>query len=260
MNVTKENVSPKKAAEWLTRNISNRPLSMTTVGLYKKAIEADAWKLNGDCIRFNGNGDLIDGQHRLTACVQAGKGFETYVVRGLDHDAFDTIDQGKKRTISDVFARQGYKHYVTLASAVRWLWRYEHGMVECGPMRPDEANELLEQNPAVHHAVEVARGLTGHQKLLHPGMLGFLIYECGRTDEDAAETFWTAVVAGEQLKRDSAAYRLHQRLIKNLGAVAKVPSDTLCALAIKAWNFHRTRKPCGTLKWSEGEDFPQIIH
>lgn len=99
VNITKESITPKKAAEWLKRNVANRPLSQRTVTNYATAMADRAWKLNGDSIRFNGSGDLIDGQHRLTGCVKAGVPFDSYVIRGLDHDAFDTIDQGRRRTI-----------------------------------------------------------------------------------------------------------------------------------------------------------------
>jgi hypothetical protein len=82
VNISKETVTPKKAMEWLKRNIANRPLSPVTVNNYARAMSDRAWKLNGDCVRFNGNGDLVDGQHRLTACVKSGQSFETYIVRG----------------------------------------------------------------------------------------------------------------------------------------------------------------------------------
>lgn len=59
----KETITPKKAMEWLQRNVANRPMSHKRVLGYAQAILAGAWKVNGDCIRFNGNGDLIDGGH-----------------------------------------------------------------------------------------------------------------------------------------------------------------------------------------------------
>jgi hypothetical protein len=265
VNVSKETITPKKAMEWLKRNVQNRPLSQSLVNHYGKAMAVGEWKLNGDTIRFNGNGDLIDGQHRLTACVHSGKSFESYVIRGLAHDAFDTIDQGRKRTIGDVFARQGYKHYITLASAVRWLWVYEN--IQAGKpnvfretIRADQANDVLEKHPALHAAVEKARRFGGgKQKLIHHGALAFLIYYTGQKDEARADEFWSAVVESAGLKRESPAYLLNKRLIANLGSVAKLNGETITALAIKAWNAFRTNKPCGTLKWSDGEEFPKII-
>lgn len=259
MNVTKETITPKKAMEWLKRNINNRPLSAKAVNNYAKAMEAGVWRLNGDCVRFNGNGDLIDGQHRLTACVQAAKPFETYVVRGLEHEAFDTIDQGRKRTVGDVFARQGYKHYVTLAAAVRNLWRYENGFSQTHEsIRADEANEVIEKHPALHAAVEEARHLLGHQRLLHPGILAWLVYSTSQVDEAQSKKFWSQVATGEGLTKSMAAYWLRERLIDNTSSKARLHADTIAALCIKAWNSYRAGKVCKTLKWDNREEFPTI--
>lgn len=261
MNIAKEVVSPKKAMQWLKRNIANRPLWATTVNQYAKAMADGAWKLNGDCIRFNGNGDLIDGQHRLTASVKSGESFETYVVRGLDHEAFDTIDQGKKRTTADVFARDGYKSYTTLASAVRWLAKYNRGMTtRHEPLRPDVAHAILDDNPNIHHAVDLALRLHRQQHLVHPGLLSFLIHETSRKHDGIAEVFWTSVITGEGLSKGEPAHLLNKRLVANYGAVAKLNAETIAALCIKAWNCHLSERPCGVLKWSEGEDFPAISH
>lgn len=259
MNVMKETVTPKKAMEWLKRNVANRPVSRTAVDRYAAAMDAGAWKLNGDCIRFNGNGDMIDGQHRLTACIQSGKPFEAYIVRGLEHEAFDTIDQGRKRTVGDVFARHGYKHYTTLASAVRNLWRYENGFIGSrGEMRADQANELLEKHPAIHAGVETSREILGRSRLMNPGALAFLIYATSQISEAAAQKFWPAVMTGEGLNKQMAAYWLRERLISNVGSKAKLHADTVVALCIKAWNSHRSGKPCKNLKWADNEEFPVI--
>lgn len=262
MNVTKETVTPKKAMEWLKRNVHNRPLSEATIGLYARAMLDGAWKLNGDTIRFNGNGDMIDGQHRLTACVQAGKPFETYVVRGLPHEAFDTIDQGKKRTTGDVFARAGYKHYSTLASAVRNLWQYQGDQgyaAKYGALRPDIANDIIEKNPAIHAAVEFVRSNIGRKSLMHPGLASFLVYITSQIDEEQAKKFWTSIFVGEGLTKTSAAYWLRERLIGNLSSVAKLHNTAIAALAIKAWNSYRSGKPCKTLKWDNREEFPVAV-
>lgn len=224
-------------------------------------MSAGVWKMNGDTIRFNGNGDLIDGQHRLNACVQAAQPFDTYVVRGLEHDSFDTIDQGKKRTIGDVLARQGHKHYTALASSLRWLWMYQKGFGKAGnhgEQRPDEAMAILERNPGLHDAVDFASQLRRHKKLIHPGLLGFLVYETSRKDKDKAEAFWTQVINAEGLKKGSPAYMLHSRLVDNLGSVAKLHAETIAALSIKAWNLHQSGKSCGVLKIGDGEEIQKI--
>jgi hypothetical protein len=258
MQVSKETITPKKAMEWLKRNVHNRPLSTKTVTYYAKTMLAGEWKLNGDCVRFNGNGDLIDGQHRLNACVQAAVPFESYVIRGLDHAAFDTIDQGRKRKVCDIFARQGHKHYSTLAAATRCLWRYQKGWDIREAMPPHEANAVLEANSGLHEAVSTARE---HSKigLMSPGLLSFLIYATGQKDAAKSQEFWKNVMAGENLPKSSPAYVLRERLISNLKSVASLHDDVICALSIKGWNSFKEGKPCKQLKWDRGrEEFPVI--
>jgi hypothetical protein len=259
MNVTKETVTPKKAMEWLKRNVANRPLSPVAVGRYAKTMEQGLWKLNGDCIRFNGNGDLIDGQHRLTACIQSGKQFESYIVRGLQHDAFDTIDQGRRRSIGDVFARQGYKHYNTVAAAVRAIWRYENGWMQTREgMRPDEANDILERHPGVHDAAQ--RSCEARRpRLMSPGLLAFLMYQTRQSDESKSVKFWTDVIDGEGLSKTMPAYWLRERLMANTMSVTSLHQDVICALSIKAWNTFKSGRACKNLKWdSAREEFPVI--
>lgn len=262
MQVQKETVTPRKSMEWLKRNVCNRPLSKKWVDGIAEAMTDGVFRFNGDTIRFNGNGDLIDGQHRLTACVQSGKPFEAYIVRGLEHDAFDTIDQGRKRTTADVFARQGYKHYTRLAAAVRWLWLYENFLSlgssgQPRPIRSDEANDILEKHPAIHAAVEKSSTLA-RAKLINPGLLSFLIYFTSQKEEEKAVAFWSGVVESSGLKKDTPGYLLNKRLISNLGSQAKLHETVIAALAIKSWNSFRSGKPCGTLKWQSDEEFPTI--
>lgn len=251
-------ITHKKAAEWLKRNICNRPLSDSTVAEYSGAMQAGAWELNGETIKFNCNGDLIDGQHRLHACMMTGIAFESYVVFGIRQEAFDTIDQGDGRTIGDVFARHGYKHYTLLASSVRWVWRYENKMKIQGAMRQDVARAIIERHPALHTAAQVA---SEHARsgLINPGLMAFLDYWCGQNDQQRADKFWISVAEAEGLEKGTPAHLLHKTLQKNANSVAKLWPITKAAFAIKAWNAHFSKKPCAILKFDEREAFPTIL-
>lgn len=101
--ITIEVITPEKAIYYLGRNIGNRGISKDRVTYYAEQMAKGEWKLNGCTIVLDENGYLLDGQHRLTACVVSKKPFETLVVRGVDHKAFATIDTGKPRNSSDVF-------------------------------------------------------------------------------------------------------------------------------------------------------------
>jgi hypothetical protein len=88
-------VTPKEAVLWLdTKNARNRPISKSTVERYTQEMAAGHWVSNGQPLIFSVSGQLINGQHRLKACVASGKQFDTLIVWGVDDSAFDTIDDG----------------------------------------------------------------------------------------------------------------------------------------------------------------------
>lgn len=102
-------VTPEQATIWLdTKNSRNRPVSQSTVDRYVQEMKAGNWKENGQGIIFGKDGQLINGQHRLKACVAANKTFTTLVVYGIDNESFDTIDDGSQRSLAEEDDAFGY--------------------------------------------------------------------------------------------------------------------------------------------------------
>lgn len=101
MVATIEAVTPAMAAEWLNRNISNRPLRPWWVGQLAAKIERGEWMVTHQGVAFDQSGVLLDGQHRLRAIVQAGKTCEMVVWRGADPMSFAVVDTGVLRTFAD---------------------------------------------------------------------------------------------------------------------------------------------------------------
>ena len=258
MQVSKETITPKKAMEWLKRNVHNRPLSQSHVNRLAGAMKADAWKMNGDTVRFNGNGDLIDGQHRLTACVQSGCSFDSYVVKGLEHSAFDTIDQGKARTAGDVLARHGEKHYNMLAAAVRIVCLITNtGTLRgCGATRADEITQCLEANPGLRECCELA--VQYRNRVISYSLVAGLWHLFRQRDKSLADQFWTRVLSGEGLSKSMPEHLLRERMIANVTSTSKLSTANVAMLCIKAWNAVRAKKPMRCLKIQDGEEFPVI--
>lgn len=99
-----KHITPAIAKEWLERNTINRPLRRTVVDTLKQAYERGEHRLTHQGIAFAKTGELLDGQHRLTAISQMPPSFSIpmMVTSGLSVDSFDAIDQGLKRSHSDV--------------------------------------------------------------------------------------------------------------------------------------------------------------
>ena len=64
-------VTKKLVDSLLAKNERNRPIKKDHVAMLVRSIKAGRWRLNGDPIVIDGNGYLMDGQHRLTAFKEA---------------------------------------------------------------------------------------------------------------------------------------------------------------------------------------------
>jgi hypothetical protein len=113
-------VTPELAKQWLEANTHNRPLSEELVIAYMVDMLDGRWQYNGDAIRFDHTGRLIDGQHRLHACIEAGVPFETDVVTGLAPEAIRTIDIGRVRTAGHIAHLEGVEN-ASVACAIAGL-------------------------------------------------------------------------------------------------------------------------------------------
>ena len=102
-------VTPAMAREWLERNTDNRPLRPGVVDGFLSAYRRGEWKITHQGIAFSKSGRLLDGQHRLTFISELPDKTTVpmNVSNDLDEDAFDSIDQGFKRTVSDLYMVSG---------------------------------------------------------------------------------------------------------------------------------------------------------
>jgi hypothetical protein len=247
-------VTPRMAKKWLLKNDSNRPLSQQRVEYYAEMMRRGIWELNGDTIRFAEDGSLIDGQHRLAACILSNTSFTTYVVTDLPKSAFDTIDQGKSRSHGDVLAAAGEKHYTTVAAALSILLRLKDPNFNIPKTNPRDLKALLRKHPGIREAVAESVGA----KVMRASLAGALRYVCGHIDAERAKQFFDRVEEGTQLTKDMPEYVLRTALLHRPSYGAKLSLYTTAALAIKAWNAAYNKQPLRLLKMNEGEPFPAI--
>lgn len=97
-------VTPSLARKWLEHNTINRPLRPTVVDGLRTALMRGEYKVTHQGVAFADSGELLDGQHRLTAISELPDTFsvQMLVCTGLARDAFQAIDIGLKRSHGDV--------------------------------------------------------------------------------------------------------------------------------------------------------------
>lgn len=118
-------ITPDDAKRLLERNTKNRHPKPNAIDRYAKTMANGKWRRTNQGIGISRSGELVDGQNRLMACIQAGVPFETTLATGLDEEAKDVVDVGVKRSLGDSLRMAGYINVVALAGGVGLRMRYE---------------------------------------------------------------------------------------------------------------------------------------
>ena len=148
MQLEFQNITPEYAAKLLAEhNPNNRPLSRQHVVFISQEMQRGTFRPdNGDSIRIDTNGNIIDGQHRLAAIVHAGKPMLMLVANGIEDGAFATIDIGKPRTVKDIVGidlqSAGIQMPKGIAASARLLLEYESKFL-AGPMNTIKGNRHM---------------------------------------------------------------------------------------------------------------------
>lgn len=125
-----ERIDAKKAERYLAMMGPNRKLSGEIVDRLVSAMKDGHWVYDGSPIRFNVDGELVDGQHRLWAVVESDLEFDFLVVRGVARVAMATMDTGRRRSFTDVLHLEDetLTNTTSLAATVQIAYRWEKGM------------------------------------------------------------------------------------------------------------------------------------
>ena len=129
-------ITPEIAKDWLKRrplssdsSYSQRNVKPRVVDRYCADMKSGNWVLNGEMIKFDIQGKLVDGQHRLEACIESGVSFNSFVLRNVPVESFFTIDTGSIRSNRDVFRMSGLSFANMLSTAVAIVWRYKNNKI-----------------------------------------------------------------------------------------------------------------------------------
>lgn len=110
--------TPEMADEIIKKPSTNyRKVKARLVEKYAKDMKEGKWQFCGDSIRFDKDGNCIDGQHRLRAIIMSEIPQEFVVVEGLEPEVAINIDNGFKRSIEDYLKKQA-KAYEVGATAI----------------------------------------------------------------------------------------------------------------------------------------------
>ena len=270
-DAVKMTITPEMAAVMLERNSSdewkNRPESGAGVKRYAKRIAEGGWVYTGQTLIFSDTGNLLNGQHTLSAVVDANKPIDALVAFGVSDEAFKFMDTGIHRKASHIFAIEGIKNYTFASSVARLVYGYINKLGNPKGMKVD--NDVLLDFYYKHQSIQDSAhvgGLAAKYGLLTPAWSGFLHYICAQKNRAMADVFFETVLTGVGVHSTKCPeHVLRSRLIKNLQSKSDNTDAPIYtgAYVIKAWNAKRKGGTIGVLKWrpssNPNEPFPRAI-
>jgi len=241
MSFELETIDREKAQEYIGRNVGNRPPSQAHLNVLIGRQRRGEWKTNGDSIRFDTDGNLRDGQHRLHMVMMTGIPIEAVVIRGVDTEAFVTMDTGKNRTIIDVLSIRKEPSPRLLANTLQWTYRYLADRMSGKIESHDMLLSVLEKNPKIHQTVSFYAGLT--QPSGAPGYPAITLgahYLFSLVDREEANDFIERYVTGLRLEQENDPVARLRGFVISLASGPRItlPSQVF-GLFTTAWNAKR---------------------
>ena len=257
-------LTPELAVTLLERNGLNRPLNEQHVSRIARQIKSGKWRFNGDSIKIADTEDILDGQHRLWAVIEAKKPVETVIVYGIQREAFSTIDTMRKpRSGSDVLALCGNpRHRATVAQALVWLLRYRRNILQDyqQPKNRIENSDIEECYASNGGIVQAAERTSKLRRIANPALLTFLYYIIVNRNAELAERMVRTLEYPSAVGIDDPFFCLRSYFLSD-HQKAKMPLVTI-ALTIKAANAAVNNQKIKILNWrNQGErpePFPEL--
>lgn len=259
-----QKITPELAKKYLERNKRNRHINKNTVDFYVAQMRQNQWLPTGDPIKFSKKGNLLDGQHRLSAIVQYGHPVDMFVAEGLEDETFKVIDTGKSRSASDVVAMLGVKHATTMAGAVRAIIMFRRGSYYDPKKRKagvsnSDILDFIHRHKQIQEQVVFVTSLYTQFRAVPASGLCMLYHVLSKHNQTKADTFFSKYATGIDLSAKSPIYALRNRLLSDYQNKSKLTYRDKLALVVYAWNAYIKNKEIGIVKLVGNYKFPTPV-
>jgi|DEB0MinimDraft_6_1074348.scaffolds.fasta_scaffold00040_26 hypothetical protein len=256
-DITVEVIDAKKAKEYLDKNIyHNRRISPHSLLQYSTMMQKKQWIPNGDTVKFDVDGKLIDGQHRLSAVLKTGVPMETIVVRNLPREAFNTLDFGKKRSAGDVLCTRGLSYTQNIAASVRIVLSLR-GLDNITPAAitsirnkittPDIIDYVLTNEDIAKDAQYVRTRYRTACRLLTSSVAVALYHIFRQIDEKLCTEFFSKLNGTLNIDVNEPLFKLREKLILRFNSESEILRQYKMLWPVQCWNIMRGEKDTGEM-------------
>lgn len=268
-------ITPELAGEWLAnRNTKNRKPKRRAISAYIRDMQAGEWNVDASTIEIDRLGQLMNGQNRLMASVEAGTPFPTLLRTGLDPDARFFMDTGVKRTGGDTFLMMELPDPNNIAAAINMRERYERTVREYGgrqtmnprriPMTHAELRDYLEDHPAVTAMVNLGVAMQKEGPGVPRSVYIAALSIFAESSEKMAREFADAFIEGKSSGTGDPILALMRYLARaksptELRTKSRNRNQQHLAAFVLAWNAWVQSEPLDTLRVRDGDLFQQAV-
>lgn len=248
----------------LMKNTNNIPPSKHKIDQYADDMLNGAWRYNGDAIRFNKNGILLDGQNRLMAAKSIKYNLTVDLILGLDDNVFDTIDRGRVRNHGHMLFRaleQKMKPSTAqmLSYAVKKVMLHDSGYAQSAATHKikglkldtgDKARiQYVKQHPIILDQMNYVLNHFDSYSVAPRSTILYVYHIGARFDVQYAQAFIDKAFGGESLIRDEPCWHLHNFLTRLKNKSLRWSQAEIENTIIKVWNLTATK---GVYKLNKG--------
>lgn len=229
-----------------------------------EAIKRGEGSLNGDTIKFAVSGRLLDGQHRLEACVAAGQPIVSVVVEGLEDTVMSTIDIGTKRRASDALSIAGKPDNRLLADAATWVFRIIRGAQSVRFRHPPTVVQLVsivDEYPELQSSLAQVHSRNFNKTIGFTAMFTAIHALASHSMKAEANEFIEQLGSGVGFEStEDPILKLRQMMLRMKAEKVRkrVEPWNVYGCAVKAWNAYVAGEQIGVLRMAEFERWPVI--
>lgn len=246
-------ITPELAEILLKHNNKNRSLRIKKVMFYAEEMKNGNWKMNGENLIFSRPdegkrfGQILSGQHRLMAVIQSEKTIQFGITYGVDIEYFSTIDNGIKRSPSDILDIEGYKYSKIIAAGIKEFISRKKGYFSSSLLKGNQEMgnetvlEIAESYPK-EYLYNIATIVNAYYKqdnfLSKSYLFGSIVYL--ESVNHSWKKFFDAVYFSNNIEKGSIPHLLTMLMRKNGSAskMDKLKLNVKKALFNKAYNTY----------------------
>jgi hypothetical protein len=260
-----EKITPHRALELLNTSAGNRSIRRSMVLRFAEDMENGKWVVNGEPVIISNTGRLIEGHHRMHACIRAATAFETVTIYGIPDSAFPTLNTGGSRSPGDVFNIERVPNANKVTSLITKSLHYHHSIGKTTinqwnlpyNLTKQKLLEVYRTDPEGYDAATSRVGtLYNEIPQIVPSIAGGMHYLFTTVDTKMAEDFMQRFISGANMSETHPAMALRRAWAKRGTYKRRSGAEEMMVITCHAWNAFRNGRDIRILRHNAEHPVP----